>query len=604
MRGRVPERLPPSRADGTFQRFNLRHPVVLCQLPLTLIVLVIAVAAPVLRPGLLQNATFEGAVFLHLLLLALCVLIPWPKLPRGAILLIPVLDFPAIALYRYGALESQPSLGVLTFFPVLWLAASRLTPWISVPVGFAGSSLVVLLPLAVDGTSSTVVDFTTALLLPVVMVTLALTVHLAKMQLRLNDHELRQKEQELKELLKASNKRENLLSTILDTVDLGLIAVNADGKHTLTNHQQDLFHRLACISGGSVTEEEGQLLFAPDRTTPLAQEQRPIRRALAGETFADQLVWIGTGDDQRAVSTAARPIRNDDGGLAGAVIVCSDVTRLVDAVAAKDAFISNVSHDFHAPLTSVLGYLELVLEDEHPLPDYLQAYLEVATRNAERVLDLVADLLATAGDNVRVHPKPVDLAGLVEMGIRSHRLRAQENNIVFEADVPAPLWSLLDPLRISQVLDNLFSNAIKYSPDGGVVTISACETAASLELQVRDTGIGMPPQETSKIFSRFYRTPAARNGDINGLGLGLAITKAIVEAHGGTISCASSLGVGTVFTVTLPSSGGAGVPMERAHPALHVRHPTEEPDPTAPERAQQPSEKYEQRAQQPAEEHA
>jgi signal transduction histidine kinase len=289
--------------------------------------------------------------------------------------------------------------------------------------------------------------------------------------------------------------------------------------------------------------------------TPLPADRRPVYRALNGEIFADQRIWVGEGDAQRGLSTAARPITDAQGAITGALIACSDVTELVDAVRAKDAFISNISHEFHAPLTSVLGYLELVLEDDHPLPPHLQGYVDIAGRNAQRVLHLVADLLSTAGDQVRVHPRPVDLSALIDMSVRSNRLRAQDNDVQLHSAAEEPLWTLLDPLRISQVLDNLLSNAIKYSPGGGAVTIRAKETDSAIELRVEDRGMGMTEQEAQQVFSRFYRTPAARSADISGAGLGLAITRSIVESHGGSISCTSTPGKGTTFTVTLPVNG-------------------------------------------------
>jgi signal transduction histidine kinase len=127
--------------------------------------------------------------------------------------------------------------------------------------------------------------------------------------------------------------------------------------------------------------------------------------------------------------------------------------------------------------------------------------------------------------------------------------------VKLQSDAQDPLWTLIDPLRISQVLDNLVSNAIKYSPGGGVVSIHAEETETCINLHVEDRGMGMTEQEARQVFSRFYRTPAARRADIEGAGLGLAITKSIVESHGGSISCVSSPGKGSRFTVTLPVNG-------------------------------------------------
>lgn len=533
-------------------RITINRSVLICQIPFTLIVVVLGVTAPVLGPGLMSIPTFELGFSMVLVLLVLCVVVPWRELPRGSLLVVPVLDFLAIALMRAGAQDAQPALGVLAIFPVLWLMRSSLPTWAALGITVTGSLFVTAWPVLGSFDATRWHSYLGILLLPIVMLCIGVAIRIMSISAQAREIEIERKDRELNELLQAAIDRERVLTAILNTVDVGLTAVDAHGNTTLTNRQQELFNRL---TAGHDDEDHGPSVFGPDRVTPLPVDRRPVYRALTGETFADQLIWVGDGDAQRALSTAARPIKNADGAIAGALIACSDVTELVEAVSAKDAFISNISHEFHAPLTSVLGYLELVLEDEHPLPAHLKGYVDVAGRNAERVLHLVADLLSTAGDRVRVHPRPVDLAALIEMSVRSNRLRAQKNGVKLTTDEQNPLWTLIDPLRISQVLDNLLSNAIKYSPDGGVVSIHAEESDECINLYVEDRGMGMTEQEARQVFSRFYRTPAARHADIEGAGLGLAITKSIVESHGGAITCVSSPGKGSRFTVTLPANG-------------------------------------------------
>jgi signal transduction histidine kinase len=541
------------RIRAVAAKITVNRSVILCQVPLALIVVVIGVTSPILRPGMMSNPVFDVGFSVILLLTALCVVVPWRELPRGVLLAVPVLDFVAIALVRAGAMETQPALGVLAIFPVLWLMRSSLPTWAALGFTFAGSLLVVVWPVLPSFEPNLLRAQLGLLLLPIVMTCIGVAIRVMSLLARARELEIERKDRELNELLQAAIDRERVLTAILHTVDVGLTAIDAEGHATLTNRQQELFNRLAL--GQDADGHTVPLVFGSDRTTPLPPDRRPEHRALKGETFADQLVWVGDGDAQRALSTAARPIRDAKGAITGALIARSDVTELVDAVTAKDAFISNISHEFHAPLTSVLGYLELVLEDEHRLPDHLRGYVDVAGRNARRVLELVADLLSTAGDNVRVHPRPVDLAALVETSVRSNQLRAQKNNVRLRTTLTTPLWTLIDPLRISQVLDNLISNAIKYSPDGGLVSVRAEESESAIDLHVEDCGMGMTEQEASQVFSRFYRTPAARRAAIDGAGLGLAITRSIVESHGGSIRCSSTPGKGSRFTVSLPVNG-------------------------------------------------
>ena len=158
------------------------------------------------------------------------------------------------------------------------------------------------------------------------------------------------------------------------------------------------------------------------------------------------------------------------------MVVYNDVTGLVEAMAANEELVSNVSHEFRSPLNSILGNIDLVLEDSDGLSALTVQRLDVVQRNSERLLALVSDLTLEASAALNVHPKRTDISGLVETSIGSAQAHAERSAVALVADVPSPLWAYADPLRIGQALDNLVSNAIKYSPDGGTVTISAAGT--------------------------------------------------------------------------------------------------------------------------------
>jgi signal transduction histidine kinase len=550
----VRERLSTLSISRYFNQLSLRRRVALSQLPLSLMVLVISTTAPALYPRLLENGLFQFSLALHAILLILCLAVPWERMRPGAYLAIPVADFAVIAVTREGAIDSLPGLGLLAIFPVIWLAASGIRRG-GILIGVVGSWLIVLAPVLLHPQADFASAFAGTFLLPMGMLTIGLAIRFASANLLLQQRELERKDAEMRALLAESKDRERLLNTILETVDVGVVAVNADGDHVLTNRQQRLFQELATPGDDASAEESRLLVFGQDRRTPLPPEKRPLHRATRGETYSGQLLWFGEGAGQRAVSAAGRPIRNEDGEFTGSVIVFSDVTELVDALSAKDAFVSNVSHEFRTPLTSILGYLDLALDDEDELPAYVRSYLATARRNAERLLTLVSDLLVTASGSMSVHPHPTDLSGLVESSISSAQAHASRAGLALVNEVSDPLWAYADPVRVSQVLDNLLSNAIKYSPDGGTVTVRARDRDDWVELAVQDTGMGMTAEDASQVFSRFFRTSGARESSIPGAGLGLSITKAIIESHGGTISCESALGIGTTFTVRLPLSG-------------------------------------------------
>jgi signal transduction histidine kinase len=553
------EQLLVRDTDRFFRRLGPRLQVALCQLPVTLLLGALAIAAPAVWPTLIDNGVFIASIILMGALFLSCFLVPWERLPPNAYLVIPILDLVVIGLARNGAVPAVAGLAVLAIFPVIWLSASGAYARTTIVLSFFGPLLIAIPTVVQKFPRISPSDIATVILLPLMMLAVSLAIRFASANVRVQRLRLEKKDAELRELLVESRNRERLLKTVLDTIDVGIVAVDADGHKVLVNGQQKDFQQAASTGASAPVPESEQLLFGQDKVTPLPADKRPIRRAVAGETFADYLVWIGEGSAQRAVSTAARIIKNDDGGSSGAVVVYSDVTGLVEALTAKEELISNVSHEFRSPLMSVLGNVDLVLDEADGLSSAGVQRLEVVQRNAERLLSLVSDLLVSASTVLAVHPRRTDLAGLIETTIGSAQAQADATNVSLSADVPVPLWAHADPLRMAQALDNLVSNAIKYSPDGGAVTVRASSNDRWVELQVQDTGMGISEEESARIFTRFFRTQAARKAEIPGVGLGLSITKTIVERHGGKISCASTPGAGTTFTVTLPVEGAAAL---------------------------------------------
>ncbi|WP_252576175.1 sensor histidine kinase [Pseudarthrobacter cellobiosi] len=508
---------------------------------------------PFAWPSLLGSLLYLAGIAIQGILFLACFLTPWERLRRSAYLVIPILDFLAIGILRNGASPLLPGLAILVIFPVIWLAASGMLVRTSLVLSAVGTLLIMLPSMAGRFPNLTAADITSLILFPLMMLAVSLAIRFASVNMRIQQRQLQAMGEELRELLAASREREKLLMTILDATDVGIIAVDSNGDQLLTNNRQRGFQQTAIPAGVAVGDESQYLVFAQDKMTPLPAEKRPLRRAIEGESFADYLVWIGDGPQQRAVSTAARPLKDDVGHLTGAVVVFNDVTGLVEAMAANEELVANVSHEFRSPLNSILGNIDLVLEDREGMSDLTVRRLDVVQRNSERLLALVSDLTLEASAALNVHPKRTDISGLVETSIGSAQAHAERSAVALVANVPSPLWAYADPLRIGQALDNLVSNAIKYSPDGGTVTISAAGTDDWVKLVVRDTGMGMAPEDAAKVFSRFFRAESARDAAIPGAGLGLSITKTILERHGGAIACASALGGGSTFTMTLPT---------------------------------------------------
>ncbi len=361
---------------------------------------------------------------------------------------------------------------------------------------------------------------------------------------------LAQKDMDLRASLQQSRRNEALLNAILDTIDVGIAVVDQADNDIIKNERYQYHLSHAGAPQGDVADDAELLVFGPDRTTAIPARNIPRKRAARGESFTDEVLWVGPADDARAPSFSARTLQGIE-GFAGSVVALVNITRLTNAMAVQEEFVANVSHELRTPLTSIMGYLDLVLE-EPGLPPEIKAPLTVALLNSERLLQLVGDLLSTTGGGCPMEAEPTDLAELIRARISSAAVRAELQRVSIEAHIPPTLATKVDPLRMGQVIDNLLSNAIKYSPGGGRITITARHTPESITVQVTDTGIGMTEAEVQQAFTKFFRSGTVLKAAIPGAGLGLAITKNIVEAHRGSIALTSEPDRGTTAILTLP----------------------------------------------------
>jgi len=232
--------------------------------------------------------------------------------------------------------------------------------------------------------------------------------------------------------------------------------------------------------------------------------------------------------------------------------------RLREADRLKDEFVALISHDLRTPLTSIIGYTELALEeDETPLGEERRGYLEVVSRSSERLLHLVDDLLFVArleaGTGLEIKPMELDLALLGAQAVDDIRPRAELRGLELHFDGDGPLMVEADRGRLFQLLDNLLANALKFTPAPGTIELRVSPTPTGAALEVSDTGIGLPPGDADRVFERFFRSPQAVDAHIPGTGLGLFIARAIVDAHAGRISVARRPGGGTTFRIELPA---------------------------------------------------
>lgn len=345
------------------------------------------------------------------------------------------------------------------------------------------------------------------------------------------------------------------LEAIFETVSVGLLLIDRDGRYERMNRRHRETMSLPFPDGHD--GEAGQLghVYFPDGKTLMAKEDMPSYRAVQGEEFDDYTYWVGNDPRTRAAfSTSARQVRGPAGERLGAALAYQEITDLMRAMQVQDEFVSSVSHELRTPLTSVLGYLEMLCEHEG-LPPEVASQLRVVQRNALRLRALLSDLLHVGQvreDRLQLQRTSVDLTALVNGAVEATRPSAEKGGIAVRIDAPDHLSALVDEQRIRQVLDNLMSNAVKYSEAGGSVTVVLRRGADAIELAVSDTGIGIADDEVEHVFGRFFRGGQALEKHIPGTGLGLNIVSSIVAAHDGAVTLESEVGRGSTFRVTLP----------------------------------------------------
>ncbi|MDP9262171.1 MAG: HAMP domain-containing histidine kinase, partial [Actinomycetota bacterium] len=222
----------------------------------------------------------------------------------------------------------------------------------------------------------------------------------------------------------------------------------------------------------------------------------------------------------------------------------------------KDDFVASVSHELRTPLTSISGYVELMIEGEvGGMNEEQLNFLGVVRRNADRLLRLVGDLLFAAQSDARqveFERAPVDLLPLVTHAFEAARPAAAEREIelALETEFVGGLHG--DAGRLGQMIDNLLSNALKFTPPSGTVLVRLARRDDAVQIEISDTGMGISEEDQQRLFERFFRTSEATEQAIQGTGLGLSIAAAIAEGHGGSIEVKSEVGRGTTFSVVLP----------------------------------------------------
>ena len=341
-------------------------------------------------------------------------------------------------------------------------------------------------------------------------------------------------------------------TAILDGMVEGVIAVDAHEAIILMNERARAMFSVGPGRG------EGKPLPEVIRNAELHELFRATRGAQGTPLHRELRLGHPVG---RMLEVTAVPLRLG-GGEAGAVIVLHDVTALRRLERVRTEFVANVSHELRTPLTAIQGYLETLLGGALQERANARRFLEIAFRHTERLGRLLNDLTDLSNielGKVSLRLAPVRLAEVVASVLDIVRPKAEAGRVGLIVDIePSDLAAHADHDRLAQILINLVDNAVKYTRDGGWVTVRARPLdGGRVDVRVRDTGIGIPRGDLPRITERFYRVDKARSRELGGTGLGLAIVKHLVLAHGGDLEIASEEGEGTTVRFTLAGAGAA-----------------------------------------------
>ncbi|HLF92573.1 MAG TPA: ATP-binding protein [Planctomycetota bacterium] len=354
------------------------------------------------------------------------------------------------------------------------------------------------------------------------------------------------------QLVSRSIGESTLLSNILDSITNAIVTLDPQGAITRLNRNAMAMLEL---SADAVGRPYGQV-FLPDVTQAvdvLLQEIRHLGFAMEKMVTAKLAQGL-----ELNIAIACSILRDESRATLGTIVVFRDMTasreleRLRKLDTMKSEFVANVSHELKTPLTSIKAYTEALLDMAQD--EQMKNFLKVIDEESDRLLSLINDLLNVSriqSGKMKMRFEPVAPRTIVDEIVKISKVNSPKHELILQLADDLPR-TLLDKEKMKEVIINLISNAIKYSPKGGKVWVRMGHDASNLMIEVQDEGMGITPENQAKVFQAFYRVDASHTAEIAGTGLGLVICKAIVEHHGGRIWLASEFGKGTTFFILIP----------------------------------------------------
>ncbi|RKN85479.1 two-component system histidine kinase PnpS [Paenibacillus ginsengarvi] len=345
---------------------------------------------------------------------------------------------------------------------------------------------------------------------------------------------------------------ESRLSSVLDNMVSGVVMIDGDGRIVLMNRSvEDIL--------GDVSSE---LIGKPyDNAKQPYELVQLIKECIdRGEHIRDEINFYFP--DERIVEVNLVPMRGVEEEWLGLVIVLHDITAIRRLEKVRSEFVANVSHELKTPVAAVKGFAETLLAGAMNDPEIAKSFLQIIYDESERLNRLIGDILELSKVESKRVPllfSPVHLNSFVRKTLDMMQSSAVKKDISLDMQVDPELYMEADEDRLRQIMINLLSNGINYTPEGGKVKVQVEEVAAAgdggedkIRITISDTGIGIPKKDLPRIFERFYRVDKARSRSSGGTGLGLSIVKHLVELHKGSIRVESDIGLGSKFILELP----------------------------------------------------